>query len=121
MLDVVNDVGTALERHSETMGMRLRMLNDIQGGLEKVLASLATRGSSVPSAPQQPPHFAQTSTFGRSRVPPAPTHTPTIVEEFSHQQPIVQTGTHSQPSSAPPVLVTNLDALTQVLNQRSGF
>ena len=121
MLDVVNDVGTALERHSETMGMRLRMLNDIQGGLEKVLASLAARGSTVPAAPQQPPHFAQASTFGRSRVPPAPTHTPTIVEDFSNQQPIVQTNTHSQPSSAPPVLVTNLDALTQVLTQRSGY
>ena len=121
MLDVVNDVGTALERHSETMGMRLRMLNDIQGGLEKVVASLAARGSTVPSAPQQPPHFAQASTFGRNRVPPAPTHTPTIVEDFSNQQPIVQTSTHSQPSSAPPVLVTNLDALTQVLNQRSGY
>ena len=121
MLDVVNDVGTALERHSETMGMRLRMLNDIQGGLEKVVASLAARGSTVPSAPQQPPHFAQASTFGRNRVPPAPTRTPTIVEDFSNQQPIVQTSTHSQPSSAPPVLVTNLDALTQVLNQRSGY
>ncbi|CAE7235040.1 unnamed protein product [Symbiodinium sp. KB8] len=115
MLDVVNDVGTALERHSETMGMRLRMLNDIQGGLEKVLATLASRSSTVPTAPQQPPHFAQASTFGRSRVPPAPTHTPTILEDFSGQQPIVQTNAHSQPSSASPVLVTNLDALTQVV------
>ena len=117
MLDVVNDVGTALERHTETMGMRLRVLNDVQGGLDKVLATLATR-TPLPTAPPQPPHFAQsTTTFGR-RVPPAPTHTPTIVEDFSGQQPMVQT---SQPSNAPPVLVTNLDALTQVLNQRSGF
>ena len=117
MLDVVNDVGTALERHTETVGMRLRVLNDVQGGLDKVLATLATR-TPLPTAPQQPPHFAQsTTTFGR-RVPPAPTHTPTIVEDFSSQQPMVQTG---QPSNAPPVLVTNLDALTQVLNQRGGF
>ncbi|OLP96904.1 hypothetical protein AK812_SmicGene20838 [Symbiodinium microadriaticum] len=117
LLDVVNDVGTALERHTETMGMRLRVLNDVQGGLDKVLATLATR-TPLPTAPQQPPHFAQsTTTFGR-RVPPAPTHTPTIVEDFSGRQPMVQTG---QPSNAPPVLVTNLDALTQVLNQRSGF
>ncbi|OLQ11518.1 hypothetical protein AK812_SmicGene4691 [Symbiodinium microadriaticum] len=117
MLDVVNDVGTALERHTETMGMRLRVLNDVQGGLEKVLATLAAR-SPLPTAPQQPPHFAQSTTFGRQRVPPAPTHTPTIVEDFSSQQPMVQT---AQPSNAPPVLVTNLDALTQVLNQRGGF
>ena len=114
---MVNDVGTALERHTETMGMRLRVLNDVQGGLEKVLATLAAR-SPLPTAPQQPPHFAQSTTFGRQRVPPAPTHTPTIVEDFSSQQPMVQT---AQPSNAPPVLVTNLDALTQVLNQRGGF
>ncbi|CAE7941830.1 unnamed protein product, partial [Symbiodinium necroappetens] len=119
MLDVVNDVGTALERHSESMGLRLRVLNDVQGGLERVLATLAAR-SPVPTAPQQPPHFAQTTAFGRQRVPPAPTHTPTIVEDFSGQQPMVQT-TQTQSSNAPPVLVTNLDALTQVLNQRSGF
>ena len=120
MLDVVNDVGTALERHSESMGMRLRVLNDVQGGLDKVLATLAARSATVPTAPQQPPHFAQPSSFGRSRVPPAPTHTPTIVEDFSGQQPMVRT-THSQASTVPPVLVTNLDALTQVLNQRSGY
>ena len=119
MLDVVNDVGTALERHSESMGMRLRVLNEVQGGLDKVLATLAAR-SPMTTAPQQPPHFAQPTSFGRQRVPPAPTHTPTIVEDFSGQQPMVQT-TQAQASSAPPVLVTNLDALTQVLNQRSGF
>ena len=119
MLDVVNDVGTALERHSESMGMRLRVLNDVQGGLDRVLATLAAR-SPMPSAPSQPPHFAQPAGFGRQRVPPAPTHTPTIVEDFSGQQPMVQAN-QSQPSNAPPVLVTNLDALTQVLNQRSGY
>ncbi|OLP76043.1 Retrovirus-related Pol polyprotein from type-2 retrotransposable element R2DM, partial [Symbiodinium microadriaticum] len=117
MLDVVNDVGTALERHSESMGMRLRVLNDVQGGLDKVLTALAARAP-MPSAPSQPPHFAQHGGFAR-RVPPAPTHSPTIVEDFSGQQPVVQTQGHT--STAPPVLVTNLDALTQVLNQRSGY
>ena len=117
MLDVVNDVGTALERHSESMGMRLRVLNDVQGGLDKVLAALAARAP-MTSAPSQPPHFAQHGGFAR-RVPPAPTHSPTIVEDFSGQQPVVQT--QGQTSTAPPVLVTNLDALTQVLNQRSGY
>ena len=119
MLDVVNDVGTALERHSESMGMRLRVLTDVQGGLDKVLATLAARAP-MPSAPSQPPHFAQHSGFGRQRVPPAPTHTPTIVEDFSGQQPMVQ-ASQAPTTNAPPVLVTNLDALTQVLTQRSGY
>ena len=118
MVDMVTDVGTALERHSESMAVRLKVLNDVQGGLDRVLATLAAR-SPMP-APQQPPHFTQPSSFGRQRVPPAPTHTPTIVEDLSGQQPMVHTTT-AQPSNAPPVLVTNLDALTQVLNQRSGY
>ena len=66
LLDVVNDVGTALERHSESMGMRLRVLNEVQGGLDKVLATMAARSTTMPTAPQQPPHFAQPSSFAQS-------------------------------------------------------
>ncbi|CAE7450117.1 unnamed protein product, partial [Symbiodinium sp. CCMP2456] len=117
LLDNVNEVGVALDKHSEIMGMRLRALGEVQTSLDRVVAQTQPRPSPTP-APQQPPSFQQSSHSRARGPPPAPTYTP-LVEEVGLGGHVSQIHASSAPHS-PPVLLTNLDTLTQALNQRGG-
>ncbi|CAE7511533.1 unnamed protein product [Symbiodinium sp. CCMP2592] len=110
MVDQLTDVSTALENHSSVMGQRLRLLNEVQGGVERVLSALPPRPNQGSTTPMQPaPHMGPHGWVQRG-PPPAPSHTPTVYTEWDRP---------SSSARPAPVIVTSMDTLATALQQHS--
>ncbi|CAE7607319.1 unnamed protein product [Symbiodinium sp. CCMP2592] len=118
LVDQLTDVSTALENHSSVMGQRLRLLNEVQGGVEKVLHALPPRqnqAASGASGPNQPPPMQPAPHLGphgwvQRGPPPVPAHTPTVYTEWDRP---------SSSARPAPVIVTSMDTLATALQQHS--